>query len=142
MEQVIKNGITVETTVNAPMEKVWEFWNKPEHISKWCYASEDWHSPYADNDIREGGRFKTTMAARDESFGFDFCGTYTSVKESELIEYTLDDDRKVKITFNSTAEGTKITEIFEPESTNPAKMQQGGWQAILDNFKKYAESTV
>jgi len=142
MEQAIKNGITVESSIKAPVEKVWEFWNAPEHITKWCYASPDWHAPYADNDIREGGRFKTTMAARDESFGFDFAGTYTSVIENELIEYTLDDDRKVKITFSSTAEGTKITEIFEPEGTNPIEMQQGGWQAILDQFKKYTESAV
>jgi uncharacterized protein YndB with AHSA1/START domain len=141
MEQAAKT-ITVQTTVNAPVAKVWEVWNNPKHITRWCYASEDWHSPYADNDIREGGRFKTTMAARDESFGFDFSGTYISVKENELIEYILDDDRKVKILFSSTGTGTKVTEIFEPESTNPLEMQQGGWQAILDNFKKYAESTV
>ncbi|MET1054069.1 MAG: GNAT family N-acetyltransferase [Pedobacter sp.] len=142
MEHTIKNGITIETTINAPVEKVWELWNAPEHITRWCAASPDWHAPYAENDIREGGRFKTTMAARDESFSFDFSGTYTGVKQNELIEYTLDDDRKVKITFISTAEGTKVTEIFEPEGTNPIEMQQGGWQAILDQFKKYTESAV
>jgi uncharacterized protein YndB with AHSA1/START domain len=142
MEHTIKNAITVETIINVPVEKVWEFWNSPEHITNWCAASPDWHAPYAENDIFEGGRFKTTMAAKDESFSFDFAGTYTGVKENELIEYTLDDDRKVKIIFSSTAEGTKITEIFEPEGNNPIEMQQGGWQAILDHFKKYTESAV
>jgi len=142
MQQVIKNGITVESTINAPVEKVWEYWNSPEHITKWCAASPDWHAPYADNDLREDGRFKTTMAAKDESFSFDFSGIYTIVKENELIAYTLDDGRKVSIAFSSTEEGTKVTETFEPEDTNPLEMQQGGWQAILNNFKKYTESAV
>lgn len=140
MDQTIKKTITVETAINASVKKVWKLWNSPEHITKWCAASPDWHAPAADNDIRKDGRFKTTMAAKDGSFSFDFSGTYTDVKENELIEYTLDDERKVSIVFSQTDQGTAITEIFEPEDTNPIEMQQGGWQAILDHFKTYAES--
>ena len=140
METINNSVITVECTINAPVEKVWEFWSKPEHITKWCNASDDWHAPYADNDLRADGKFKTTMAAKDGSFSFDFGGVYTNVKEYSLIEYTMDDGRKVKVDFIRQDNATRVVETFEPETTNPIEMQQGGWQAILDNFKKYAEA--
>ena len=140
METINNSAITVECTINAPVEKVWEFWSKPEHITKWCNASDDWHAPYADNDLRADGKFKTTMAAKDGSFSFDFGGVYTNVKEYSLIEYTMDDGRKVKVDFIRQDNATRVVETFEPETTNPIEMQQGGWQAILDNFKKYTEA--
>lgn len=89
--------ITVETTVNAPVEKAWEFWTKPEHITNWSFASEDWHAPRAENDLRAGGKFLTRMEAKDGSFGFDFGGVYDEVKLNEFISYTLGDDRKVTV---------------------------------------------
>jgi uncharacterized protein YndB with AHSA1/START domain len=135
-----KTAITVETTVKAPVEKVWEHWTKPEHITKWCQASDDWHAPFAENDVRVEGTFKTTMAAKDGSMSFDFGGVYTGVEENKLIEYTIGDGRKVKITFSGNGDETKVMETFEPEGTNPIEMQRGGWQAILDNFKKYSEA--
>jgi uncharacterized protein YndB with AHSA1/START domain len=135
------NAITVETTVNSPVEKVWDFWTKPEHITKWSFASPDWHTPYADNDLRVGGEFKSTMAAKDGSMSFDFGGTYTTVDLLKKIEYTLGDGRKVSIIFDALSESTRVTEIFDPEGTNPVEMQRGGWQAILDNFKKYTEES-
>jgi uncharacterized protein YndB with AHSA1/START domain len=134
--------ITVQTTVNAPIKKVWEFWSKPEHITKWCNASDDWHVPYADNDLRKDGKFKTTMAAKDGSFSFDFAGAYTQVVDHSLIEYAIADGRKVKIVFTGEGDSTKVVESFEPESVNSIEMQQSGWQSILDNFKKYAEANV
>jgi len=135
------NAITIETTVNSPVEKVWEFWTNPEHITQWSFASPDWHTPYADNDLRVGGQFKSTMAAKDGSMSFDFGGTYTTVNPLKKIEYTLGDGRKVSITFDALSENTHITETFDPESINPIEMQRGGWQAILDNFKKYTEES-
>ncbi len=132
--------ITVETLVNAPLEKVWDAWTNPEHLTKWVFASDDWEAPHAANDLRVGGRFKTRMQAKDQSAGFDFEGTYTNVNGHELIEYSMDDGRKVKITFEETPEGVKVTESFDPETLNPEEMQKAGWQSILDNFKKYVET--
>lgn len=132
--------ITVQTTIKNTIDKVWEFWNKPEHITKWAFASPDWHSPKAENDLREGGKFSTTMAAKDGSMSFDFGGEYTLVKENQAINYTMGDGRKTEITFKETPEGVEIIEKFDPESQNPEEMQRGGWQAILDNFKNYAEN--
>lgn len=132
--------ITVQTLVNAPVEKVWNTWTKPEHITQWNNASDDWHTPYAENDLRVGGLFKATMAAKDGSFSFDFTGTYSDVKTNQLIEYTIADGRSVKIVFESKGNTTQVTETFEAEAENPVEMQRGGWQAILDNFKKYTES--
>lgn len=140
MEVENKTTITVENIVKAPVEKVWEFWNGPEHITNWCNASDDWHAPYAENDPQTGGKFKTTMAAKDGSMSFDFEGTYTNVDHLKTIEYTMADDRKVKIDFENLGDSTKVTESFDAENTNPIEMQRGGWQAILDNFKKYTEA--
>ena len=131
--------ITVKSTINASIDKVWEFWTLPEHITKWSFASPDWHTPYAENDLREGGKFKSTMAAKDGSMSFDFEGEYTLVEKNKAIEYVMADGRKVEISFAATPNGVKITESFDPETQNPEEMQRGGWQAILDNFKSYAE---
>lgn len=132
--------ITVETTVNASLNTVWDSFTNPSHITKWCFASDDWHAPFAENDIKTGGKFKTTMAAKDGSFSFDFEGEYSLVKAQEEINYELEDGRKVKISFLVEGENTKVIETFDPENENPADMQKAGWQAILDNFKKYTES--
>ena len=122
------------------MEKVWEFWSTPEHIKKWNQANDDWHTTKAENDLKVGGKFSSRMESKDGSKGFDFGGTYDEVKILGLISYSLEDGRKVEITFSSEGNTTKVTETFEPENTNPVEMQKSGWQAILDSFKKYAES--
>jgi len=135
-----KTKITVTTTVNAPVEKVWKHWTEPESITQWNNASDDWHSPRAENDLRTGGQFNVRMEARDGSFGFDFGGVYDEVKENELIRYTMGDDRKVDVRFTPNGQQTTVEETFEAESMNSVQMQRNGWQAILDNFKKYTES--
>jgi len=142
METTTNNAtkVTVEATVNAPVEKVWKTWSEPQHIKNWCAASDDWHAPKAENDLRTGGTFNTRMEAKDGSFGFDFGGVYDNVRRNELIEYTMGDGRKVHVTFSPSGDQTKIIETFDAETTNPVEMQRGGWQAILDNFKKYTES--
>ncbi|MEP7237445.1 MAG: SRPBCC domain-containing protein [Ferruginibacter sp.] len=135
-----KTAITIETSVNAPVEKVWEYWNEPAHITQWCSASPEWHTPRAENDLRVGGKFSSRMEAKDGSMGFDFGGVYDEVKTNERISYTIGDGRKVSITFDSNGDVTKVTETFQAEDENPVEMQRGGWQAILDNFKKYTEA--
>ncbi|GAB2571856.1 SRPBCC family protein [Gracilibacillus alcaliphilus] len=131
--------ITIEAIVQAPVHQVWEHWTEPEHITKWSFASDEWHAPKAENDLRTGGSFVTRMEAKDGSFGFDFSGVYDEVKTNELISYTLGDGRKVIITFVSQGNDTKIIEVFEAEAENSIAMQKEGWQAILDNFKTYSE---
>ena len=131
--------ITVETQVNCQVGKVWELWTNPVHITHWNHASDDWFTPWAENDLQVGGKFRSRMEARDGSFGFDFGGVYDVVEENQRIEYTLGDDRKVKIEFKEEGGGTLVTESFEAESTNPVELQKNGWQAIANNFKKYAE---
>jgi uncharacterized protein YndB with AHSA1/START domain len=133
-------NITVTATVNASLMKVWKLWTTPEDITKWCFASDDWHAPKVENDVKEGGNFSTRMEAKDGSMGFDFGGTYDKVIPTELIQYTIADGRKVTIKFSATENGTYIEETFEAETQNPEDMQKMGWQMILDNFKKYAEN--
>jgi uncharacterized protein YndB with AHSA1/START domain len=134
-----KNIITVEILVKASIEKVWQFWTKPEHITKWNNASQDWHTTRAENDLRIGGKFLSRMEAKNGSFGFDFEGIYDSIITKEKISYTLLDDRKVTIIFSPIEGGVTITETFEAETENSLELQKFGWQAILNNFKKYVE---
>ena len=131
--------ITIETTVHAPVENVWKYWTEPNHITKWNSASDDWHTPFSENDLRVGGKFSSRMEAKDGSFGFDFGGVYDEVKLNEFISYTLGDGRKVEISFIHEENDTKIIQVFDPETENPIEMQRQGWQSILNNFKKYAE---
>lgn len=140
----MENGnkkITISASINAPADQVWTCWNEPAHITKWCSASPDWHTPRAENDLRIGGRFLTRMEAKDGSFGFDFSGTYTDLVTHKHIAYTLDDNRTVSIHFDSQNDVTNIEETFEMENENPEEMQRMGWQAILDKFKNYVELT-
>jgi uncharacterized protein YndB with AHSA1/START domain len=141
MGNIERTSITVSATIKAPLDSVWKCWTTPEHIMQWNNASDDWHTTRAENDLRVGGKFLSRMEARDGSVGFDFFGIYDAVNVNSLIEYTLGDDRRVRITFTSNGNETNIVEIFEAEEINTVEMQKGGWQAILDNFKKYAEKT-
>ena len=134
MEQV-----TIISSISAPISKVWDYWTSPEHIVKWNTASEDWHTTTADVDLRVGGKFTSRMEAKDGSFGFDFEGTYDDVVPHKRIAYTLGDNRKVVVTFTEKESTTEIIEAFDPETDNPVAMQRSGWQAILDNFKRYTE---
>jgi uncharacterized protein YndB with AHSA1/START domain len=140
MEMVKDKIITVEAKIKAPVTKVWDYWTDPKHISKWCYASDDWRAPYAENDLWVNGKFRTRMEAKDGSSGFDFEGTYKRVTKNEVLEYTIADGRRVEITFEDLGKETKVVESFEMETVNPYELQKGGWQAILNNFKKYCEA--
>lgn len=131
--------ITVSATVNKPVADVWTIWSDPKHITQWCAASDDWHCPKAENDLRAGGKFSSTMAARDGSFSFDFEGVYDDVQPHKRIVYTMADGRTCEIIFTQVNGGTLVTESFDAETQNPVEMQRDGWQAILDRFKVYTE---
>ncbi len=131
------NEITVTTFVQVPRSKAWEYWTSPTHIIHWNFASADWHCPTATNQLELGGEFHYIMSAKDGSFSFDFWGTYTKIETEKSIEILLGDGRKMTVQFEETTDGTIITEIFEPEKINSLELQKAGWQAIVDNFKKY-----
>lgn len=135
-----KQKITIEATINASLAKVWQYYTEPKHITLWNNASDDWHTTRAENDLHKGGKFLSRMEAKDGSFGFDFGGVYDEVKANELIGYTMDDGRKAKIVFASADDRTKIVIDFDAETENPIELQRDGWQAILDNFKKYVQT--
>lgn len=135
-----KTTISIETTVNVSVAKAWEYFNTPEHVTRWNHASDDWHSPRAENDLRPGGKFNYRMEAKDGSFGFDFGGVYDAVEENKHIHYTMGDGREVDVVFEALENGkTHVKETFEAENIHSIDMQKAGWQSILDNFAKYAE---
>ena len=131
--------LMVSNIVNAPIAKVWQYWNQPEHIVEWNFASDDWCCPKAENHFVVKGEFHYTMAAKDNSDSFDFWGTYTKIEFEKLIEIVLGDGRVVTVHFEEVSNGIKVTETFEPESENSLELQKMGWQSILDNFKKQVE---
>ena len=131
--------LKVSAIINAPINKVWDCWNNPEHIVNWYFASDDWHAPKAENELRVGGKIVTTMAAKDGSMSFDFTGVYTSIIDLQEIDYTILDGRKVSIRFIDNGDFVTVEESFEAEHENYLEMQEAGWQAILNNFKKYVE---
>ncbi len=139
MEQKERISITVETTVPVSPKLAWEYWTQPKHITQWNQASEDWHTPRAENDLRIGGKYSSRMESRDGKFGFDFWGIYDEVEPFSLLSSTLGDERKVRVAFEPVAEGTKITETFEAEGENTIELQRQGWQAIIDSFRRYVE---
>jgi uncharacterized protein YndB with AHSA1/START domain len=134
------NTITVSVEVAAPLNLVWQYWTLPEHITHWNFASDDWECPTAENTLEVDGRFVYRMSAKDGSVIFDFGGTYTKVEPMRHIAYTMDDGRIATIEFSEHEGVTTVTETFDPETENTEELQRGGWQAILNNFKKYAES--
>lgn len=132
--------LKVSAEVEVPVEKAWELFNTPEHIVNWNAASPDWHTPRASNDLRTGGSFSYRMEARDGSFGFDFAGEYTEVVPLTSFAYKMEDGRTAQVEFLPIQSGTRVITQFDAENSNPLEMQQNGWQAILDNFKRYAEN--
>jgi uncharacterized protein YndB with AHSA1/START domain len=131
--------ITVETVVKADLNKVWAAWNSPDDIKQWNAASEDWHTPQASVDLREGGRFSSRMEAKDGSAGFDFEGTYTRILPRKLIEYRMSDGREVKVEFSERPGGVLVRESFDAETENAPELQRQGWQAILNNFARHVQ---
>ena len=131
--------ITVQSNIQAPVQKEWDFFTNPQHVINWNFAMPEWHCPSATNQLEVGGEFHYTMAARDNSMSFDFWGTYKKIEKEKNIQILLGDGRSMLVTFEMTDDTTIVTEKFEPEKENPVEMQQAGWQMILDNFKRYVE---
>lgn len=131
--------IQIQQTINASIERTWDYYTSPSHIINWNFASDDWCCPSADNDLKIGGIYKARMEAKDKSFGFDFEATYTQIEPYQSFQYQIADGRLVDVKFDNVGNQTTVTIIFEAETINPIDLQQKGWQAILDNFKKYTE---
>jgi uncharacterized protein YndB with AHSA1/START domain len=140
MENTQKPVITVKAEIKAPIQKVWNYWNDPNHIIQWNAASDDWHTPKATVDLVVGGKFCSRMESKDGSMGFDFEGIYTEIVPFEKIAYKMPDDRQVQIVFEWLNGQTRVSEMFDAESENSLELQQQGWQAILNHFKKHVET--
>lgn len=133
--------VKIDITILVPVEKVWDYFNDPKHITKWNFAHESWFCPSSENDLKPGGKFNNRMEAKDGSFGFDFIGTYDEVITNERIKYHIEDGGEVEVIFEKIdGNTTKVTEIFDPEKQNSVEMQREGWYAILNNFHKYVEN--
>lgn len=134
--------ITVKTTVKVNSEKLWTYYNEPRYITQWKYASDDWHTVEADNDLRVGGEYTYRMEAKDKSDGFDFKAVYDEIIPFQSLSFTLNDGRKVHVEFIDKGEETEIRETFDADEVMPLEAQRMGWQIILGNFKEFAEEKL
>lgn len=132
--------IRIEATISAKRAEVWRCWTSPEHITRWNFASDDWCCPSARNELKVGGTYTARMEAKDGSFGFDFAAIYDEVVEPTRLSYTMADGRRASTDFIERGGATVVTTTFDAEAENPVEIQRSGWQAILDNFKRYVES--
>jgi uncharacterized protein YndB with AHSA1/START domain len=132
--------ITVETSIKARLNKVWDAWNDPVDIKQWNTAQDDWHTTQSSVDLREGGKFLSRMEAKDGSAGFDFEGTYTRIEPHRSLAYRMSDGREVEVEFIERAGDVLVRETFDTETENPPELQRNGWQAILDSFRRYVEA--
>ncbi|WP_327983977.1 SRPBCC domain-containing protein [Bergeyella porcorum] len=133
------NKITIKTQVKGDVQQVWNAYTNPQHIINWNFATPEWHCPATANDLRIGGEYFTRMEAKDGSFGFDFKAIYKELTPEQSFVYVLEDGREVSVSFIPQVDTTEIVIVFDPENQNPIEIQQAGWKAILDNFKRYAE---
>ncbi len=134
------NKITIDTVVSTDIQKAWNFYTQTEHITQWNFAADSWHCPSATNDLQVGGKFSSRMEAKDGSFGFDFEGIYTDLENGKQFTYELEDGRKASVSFKDKGTETNVRIVFDAETENSEELQKGGWQAILDNYKKYTET--
>jgi uncharacterized protein YndB with AHSA1/START domain len=134
------NKITIQAIISADSKKVWEYYTQPEHITKWNFATDDWQCPSASNDMRVGGKYSARMEAKDGSFGFAFEATYNEIVEGQKFTFTMPDKREVNVIFNRLDDKSEVIVTFDAETENPIEMQRDGWQAILNNFKRYTEA--
>lgn len=131
--------VKISSTINADIKTVWNAWNSAEHMVNWNFASDDWNCPKATIDLKVGGIMNSRMEAKDGSFGFDFKVIFDEILENEVVAYTMEDGRKAITTFKDNGDSVDVQTLFDPENENPIELQQGGWQSILNNFKKYTE---
>ncbi|TAG81927.1 MAG: ATPase [Burkholderiales bacterium] len=131
--------ILIERFIAAPVADVWAAWNDPADIVQWNAASDDWHTTRSTVDLRIGGVFTSRMEAKDGSFGFGFAGTYTSVVDYKLIEFSMGDTRTVRVEFAEQGGGVLLRQSFDSEATHSIEQQRDGWQAILNRFANHVE---
>ncbi len=116
--------ITVSATINAPLEKVWERYTAPDHITKWNFASADWQCPWAKNDLKVGGKYAARMEAKDGSFGFEFEAIYDVVKVNEELSYTMADGRKATNLFKANGAQTSLKRPSTLSQKTPPKCRK------------------
>lgn len=134
--------LSVQAHVQTDPATAWSVYNTPEHITRWNAASDDWHSPRSEVDLRAGGRFRHRMEARDGSAGFDFEGVFTRVVPPRELDYRMDDGREARVRFTPSGEGVDVQVSFDPDRDYPAEYQQDGWQAILERYARYAATVA
>lgn len=134
--------ITVSVVVQASPERAWEAFTNPTSVTEWNFAGADWHCPRAQNELREGGAFCYRMEARDGSMGFDFEGTFLELSPPTQLRYSFGEDREVLVRFAPEGNRTLVSQSFTPETTHSLEQQRAGWQAILENYRKYVEASA
>ncbi len=127
--------LTLSRVFDAPRELVWTAYTDPKHIVKWMFA-KDWESPFAETDVRPGGRFRIGMRPADHSSeGFVFEGAYREVVRPERLVQAIGDGRVMTATFADMQGKTKLTLTVEMAESEEQERQ--GYSQILENLAKH-----
>ena len=127
--------LTLSRVFDAPRELVWTAYTDPKHIVKWMFA-RDWESPFAETDVRAGGKFRIGMRPADHSSeGFVFEGAYREVVRPERLVQAIADGRVMTATFADMQGKTKLTLTVEMAESEEQERQ--GYSQILENLAKH-----
>ena len=127
--------LTLTRVYDAPRELVWTAYTDPKHIVKWMFA-QDWESPFAETDVRQGGAFRIGMRPADHSDeGFTMDGIYREVIKPERIVQELSDGRLLTTRFEDQGGKTKLT--LSVEMALSEEQERTGYTQILESFAKH-----
>lgn len=95
--------LSIEKTLNAPLELVWQAWTQPEHIAKW-WGPQGMETKIAEHDFKVGGTWKFVMMMPN---GNEFIGegVYSEIVEFEKIISSAN--------FKPMTEGVEIQALFK-----------------------------
>jgi uncharacterized protein YndB with AHSA1/START domain len=127
--------LTLTRVFDAPRDLVWKAYTDPAHIVKWSFAN-DWEAPFAETDLRPGGKFRVGMRPVDHSEeGFVFEGTYSEIVRPERIVQAIGDGRVMKTTFEDVGGKTRLT--LSVEMAMSEEDERRGYSQFLEHFAQH-----
>jgi uncharacterized protein YndB with AHSA1/START domain len=78
--------ITLTRDFNAPRQRVFDAWTRPEHVSRW-WGQKDSMLTLCEIDLRLGGEWRYVEMAADGN-EYPFCGEYLEVVPPERLVHT------------------------------------------------------
>ena len=83
-------SLDVSRVFNAPRERVYQAWMRPEDLEQWWHMSADATTPFAEVDLRVGGHYRLGMKPPGSDDLFVVAGNeHYSFREKGLMENSI-----------------------------------------------------